>query len=62
LSVVRLDHFNIAGTVAPAAGDGHYSFVPGTNLTPGYYLLQFGGTNADGSFKEVITYKITVTL
>jgi hypothetical protein len=52
---------NVSGKIAPAVADGNYSLVPGTNLTPGHYLLQFGGSNANGTFIEVITYQITVT-
>jgi hypothetical protein len=56
--------FQVSGTVAPAAADGYYSFVPGT-LAPGYYVLRFGGStpiNAGANtFTLAITYDITVT-
>jgi hypothetical protein len=54
---------NVSGRVAPAAADGYFSFVPG--LTPGVYVLHFGGSqviNQSGNtFTEDITYVITVT-
>jgi hypothetical protein len=34
--------FNVSGTVAPAAADGYYTFIPGT-LAAGCYKLEFGG-------------------
>jgi hypothetical protein len=46
----------VSGTVAPAVGDGYYTFIPGT-LAPGHYLLKFGGTSPIG--QEAITYKLT---
>ena len=54
---------NISGTVGPAVSDGYWSFIPGTganSLAPGYYVLQFGGSQGNG-FTEAITYHITVT-
>jgi len=63
-NVVQFFGVNASGTVAPAAGDGYFSYVPGT-LTPGYYKLEFGGILPDSNgqknkFTEVITYLITV--
>jgi hypothetical protein len=54
---------NISGTVAPAVSDGYWSFIPGT-LTPGYYLVEFGGSapiTSTSTFTEIITYRITIT-
>jgi len=55
---------DVQGTVAPAAGDGYYSFIAGV-FAPGNYVLEFGGSlpNFDGqghTFTEAITYHITV--
>jgi hypothetical protein len=51
---------DVSGTVAPAAGDGYYTFIPAGPLAAGsYYLLEFGGTAPAGT--QAITYKITVT-
>lgn len=55
---------NVSGTVAPAAADGFFSFIPDT-LVAGYYKLEFGGMqlNSNGlgnTFTEAITYLITV--
>ena len=54
----------VSGTVAPAASDGYFTFVPGV-IAPGHYVLRFGGlgliNGGQNTFTEDITYKITVT-
>jgi len=54
---------DIEGTVAPAVGDGYYSFIPLGTLQQGYYMLRFGGKVplTGGNFILDITYDITVT-
>lgn len=52
-----------SGRVAPAVADAYCTFIPGNTLTPGHYLLQFGGQMAFGGgvFAQAITYQVTVT-
>jgi hypothetical protein len=53
----------VSGTVAPAAADGFFTFIPGI-LSPGNYVLRFGGStpinDVGNTFTDAITYKITV--
>ena len=55
---------DIKGTVAPAISDGLWVPISGDTLTPGSYVLDFGGQipyDAAGDlFIEHITYNITV--
>jgi hypothetical protein len=41
-NIYQNEGISFSGTVAPAVGDGYYSFIPGT-LPPGQYQLKFGG-------------------
>jgi hypothetical protein len=54
----------VSGTIAPAAADGYFTFVPGV-ISPGNYILKFGGLGllpgGTNTFTEDLTYKITVT-
>lgn len=56
---------DVSGTVAPAAGDGYFSSIPGgTFSAQHYYLLHFGGRlpiSPTNFFYEDITYRIAVT-
>jgi len=64
-NVLQFQGYDISGTIAPAVSDGYWSLATADKLKAGqHYLLQFGGQlqlNPTATFREIITYRITVT-
>ncbi len=57
-NVYQLFGVNVAGTLAPAVGDGYYVLLE--PLPPGKHTLESGGTAWEGTFVVHVRYTITV--